>query len=168
LAEIEALMNEVEEATTGVLLEEYAREGILPSDPLIDAAQDLFEKLRVAVREAAMRGRELAEAAVDEVVATWERWSIELGDQATDLLSLFQDQVWRLVVGALSAATRRLPGQLDADAWNNGLKTISAKVAWSATPSVRASVDGWLSIAVGAGLDLTATYERVTESPPAA
>lgn len=117
------------------------------------------------MREAALKGREAAAGAADAVVATWERLRGELGARAEELLKLFQEQLWRLACGAMASAVRYLPASLEGD-WDNDLDTVSAKLCWSVSPSVRTAVDGWLAIAVGGGFDLSVTYKRRDPSAP--
>ena len=164
LAEVERLMDKVENETIGIRFAEYKRSGELAADPVLDSAKELFGKLREAVRQVALRGRETAQQAVDAVVETWERLRDKLGSKAEELLKLFQEQVWLLVSGVTANVARYLPSSLDV-AWANELDTVSAKLAWSVSPSVRIAVDGWLAIAVGNGFELTATYKRRTDNP---
>ena len=161
ILDIDKLMAEVQARTITARKLAYSQAGELAADPVLSAAEELYNALRVAVRTAVTRGLETARATVDAVVATWERLRDELGDLADALLQLFQEQMGLLVAGALSNAAKSLPLSL-ATAWPNELDTVSAKIAWSVTPSVRVAVDGWLSIAVGGGLDVSATYKRIT------
>lgn len=159
LSELEQLMDDVEAETITARQLEYEQAGELASDKLLDAASKLYKALREAVHVATLNGRAAAEKAVDHVVETWERLKDEVGDMAHRLLTLFQEQIWMLISGALSSAAKSLPATLESS-WTNDLDSVSAKLAWSVSPSVRVAVDGWLSIAAGGGLDVTATYKR--------
>lgn len=159
LGELEQLMDHVESETITARQMEYEQAGELASDRLLDAASELYKTLREAVRVATLNGRAAAEIAVDHVVETWERLKNEVGDMSNGLLKLFQEQIWMLISGALSSAAKSLPASLESS-WTNDLDAVSAKLSWSVSPSVRVAVDGWLSIAAGGGLDVTATYKR--------
>ena len=159
LSTVDELFAAVERDTIDALVRKRQSSGELASDPALDQARKLLKELHRATRDVVLNGREKMEEAIASVEHMWDNIRDELGDKAVEFAERFQDQIWRLIQGALAHAANCFPKSLEGT-WQNSLEAVSVTLSWSVSPSVQIAAADWLKIAADGGLSISATYRN--------
>jgi hypothetical protein len=157
LAELHAIMNRVETETIRHDTE------ALEANPVLNAAGELYRRLKEAVELVIAEGQEAIERARDAVVSEWQRQRAALGNRAAELLTIFQEQYQRLLTEAMESIARSVPRQLSGNS-PGLLDGISCKMALSVAPSVSFAATEWLKVVATGGLEVSVTYKFPTAS----
>ncbi len=128
----------------------------LESNPVINAAKEVFDALRSTIDEVSLRGETFLIEGRDRVVQIWEQQRTKLQDRAADALALFQAMMSDLLQTLISSIARLAPHAIKE---GYALDELSFKMTLSASPSVGLAVQEVLKLATSAGVEFTFTYK---------
>ncbi len=132
----------------------------LQSNPVLNAASALYNRLKAAAERVSLEGAAVLEAASDSVVQEWEALKASLGAKASELLALFQKQIGLLITDTMQSIAQAIPSSLNRTDGVLNLDSVAFKLALGLSPSVSVAATEWLKLVATAGAEVTLSYRR--------
>ena len=157
--EISSWMDKAEQEVLDDYRRPQADADDLNADPFSTAFSKVTEALKKATKLVMLHGKDKLIEAQHLVVDAWEAWREQLGVRAMDLVDAFEEFVWKLIKRSLDRATGTMPLKLT-NTNEFELKSVTAELNWSISPSIYVATNRWLAASFSGGLKLAVCYSR--------
>ena len=138
----------------------YVELSVLPSNPVLNAVNNVYEKLVDGIKRLSIEGHAAFEQAKEEVVKVWEEQIPRLKDRVDEALVLFQKMISDLIRRMMETIAGAVPIKLDS-AGGGIIDSISYKMSLAVSPSVAVAAQEVFRLAVSGGLDVQIQYKFV-------